>query len=200
MVRDQALAVSGLLSSKMYGPPVKPPQPELGLKAAFGSATDWKTSAGEDKFRRGIYTTWRRSSPYPSMAAFDAPYREVCTSRRGRSNTPLQALVTLNDPVYIEAAQALARRITEAGETAAERVRFAIRTSLSREPSAEELDRLTKLHTSAAERFSQLPEQATMMAEQPLGKIPEGGDPIDLAAWTVVANVVLNLDEMFLKR
>ena len=103
MVRDQALAVAGLLSPKMYGPPVKPPQPNMGLKAAFGSGIDWKTSKGEDRYRRGIYTTWRRSNPYPSMATFDAPNREVCTVRRDRTNTPLQALVTLNDPVYVEA-------------------------------------------------------------------------------------------------
>ena len=109
MVRDQALFVSGLLSDKMFGEPVNPPQPELGLKAAFGSATDWKTSGGDDRYRRGMYTTWRRSSPYPSMAQFDAPNREVCTVRRIRTNTPLQALVTLNDPVYVEAAQSLAR-------------------------------------------------------------------------------------------
>ena len=110
MVRDQALAVSGLLSRKMYGPPVRPPQPNLGLTAAFGSSTDWETSNGDDRYRRGIYTTWRRSNPYPSMATFDAPNREVCTMRRSRTNTPLQSLVTLNDPVYVEAAQALARR------------------------------------------------------------------------------------------
>ncbi|MBW8883906.1 MAG: DUF1553 domain-containing protein, partial [Planctomycetia bacterium] len=117
MVRDQALAVSGLLSAKMYGPPVKPPQPTLGLNAAFGSAVDWQPSTGADKFRRALYTTWRRSNPYPSMATFDAPNREVCTLRRDRTNTPLQALVTLNDPVYLEAAQALARRIAASGSS-----------------------------------------------------------------------------------
>ena len=84
MVRDQALAVSGLLSSKMYGPPVRPPQPNMGLRAAFGGGIDWKTSTGEDRYRRGLYTTWRRSNPYPSMATFDAPNREVCTVRRDR--------------------------------------------------------------------------------------------------------------------
>ena len=109
MVRDQALAVSGLLSKKMFGPPVRPPQPDMGIKAAFGGGIDWKTSEGEDRFRRGIYTNWRRSNPYPSMATFDAPNREVCTVRRGTTNTPLQALVTMNDPVYVEAAQSLAR-------------------------------------------------------------------------------------------
>lgn len=111
-VRDQALFVADLLGRSMYGEPVRPPQPSLGLTAAFGSSTDWKTSAGEDRYRRGIYTTWRRSNPYPSMAAFDAPNREVCTLRRPRTNTPLQALVTLNDPVYVEAAQGLARRVS----------------------------------------------------------------------------------------
>ena len=81
----------------------------LGLAAAFGGGIDWQTSQGEDRWRRALYTTWRRSNPYPSMATFDAPNREVCTIRRPRTNTPLQALVTLNDPAYVEAAQALAR-------------------------------------------------------------------------------------------
>lgn len=88
MVRDQALLASGLLSRKMYGAPVKPPQPSSGLSAAFGSSTDWQTSMGEDRYRRAIYTTWRRSNPYPSMATFDAPNREVCTLKRNRTNTP----------------------------------------------------------------------------------------------------------------
>src|SRR5262249_2763612 len=113
VVRDQALFVSGLLSHKMYGPPARPPRPKFGLSAAFGGGTDWATSPGEDKFRRGLYTEWRRSAPYPSMVTFDAPDRNVCTVKRPRTNTPLQALVTLNDPVYVEAAQALARRIVQ---------------------------------------------------------------------------------------
>src|SRR5206468_8513702 len=129
--RDQALAVSGLLSSKMHVPPVKPPQPTLGLNAAFGSAVDWQPSTGDDKFRRAFYTTWRRSNPYPSMATFDAPNREVCTLRRDRTNTPLQALVTLNDPVYIEAAQALPRRIAAtAAASPSERLKFAFPAGL----------------------------------------------------------------------
>ena len=110
MVRDQALFASGLLSKKMYGPSVKPPQPALGINAAFGGSIDWKTSTGEDRYRRGLYTEWRRSNPYPAMSTFDAPNRDVCVVRRNRTNTPLQALVTLNDVVYMEAAQALARR------------------------------------------------------------------------------------------
>jgi hypothetical protein len=118
MIRDQALAVAGLLSPKMYGPPVRPPQPKLGLSAAFGSGTDWETSAGEDRYRRALYTTWRRSNPYPSMTTFDAPNREVCQVRRERSNTPLQALISLNEPQFLEAAQALAlRTVRDGGRT-----------------------------------------------------------------------------------
>jgi hypothetical protein len=120
VIRDQALAAAGLLSRKKGGPSVKPPQPNLGLAAAFGGGIDWQTSTGEDRYRRAIYTTWRRSNPYPSMATFDAPSREVCTVRRPRSNTPLQALVTLNDPAYVEAAQALARRMVREGGSAAD--------------------------------------------------------------------------------
>ena len=200
MVRDQTLAVSGLLSKKMFGAPVKPPQPQLGLKAAFGSATDWKTSGGEDKYRRGIYTTWRRSSPYPSMAQFDAPNREVCTVRRIRTNTPLQALVTLNDPVYVEAAQSLARNMVRAGASAKERLQYAFRTCLIREPKATEIERLTRLAEQALEFYADAPDEAKTMATDPLGELAEGRDPIEHAAWTVVANVILNLDEMFLKR
>ena len=117
-IRDQALFVSGLLDAKIGGPSVRPARPKLGLSAAFGKSTDWDTSPGTDRFRRALYTEWRRSTPYPSMVAFDAPDRNVCLVKRPRTNTPLQALVvTLNDPVYIEAAQAaLARRIVKGGE------------------------------------------------------------------------------------
>ena len=104
LVRDQALAASGLLNHQLYGPPVRPPQPKLGLNSAFGGSTDWTTSSGADRYRRGLYTTLRRTSPYPSLITFDAPSGEFCTIRRIRTNTPLQALVTLNDPVYVEAA------------------------------------------------------------------------------------------------
>jgi hypothetical protein len=200
MVRDQALAVSGLLSAKMYGPPVKPPQPTLGLNAAFGSAVDWQPSTGDDKFRRALYTTWRRSNPYPSMATFDAPNREVCTLRRDRTNTPLQALVTLNDPVYLEAAQALARRIAAGGSSPDERVAFAFRTCLSRPPHAGEVTRIVKLYEQSLVNFINDDAAAKKMATEPLGAAPEGTNLAELAAWTVVSNVLLNLDEMFMKR
>jgi hypothetical protein len=184
----------------MYGPPVKPPQPKLGLSAAFGSATDWEPSGGEDRYRRALYTTWRRSNPYPSMATFDAPNREVCLVRRERSNTPLQALVTLNDPVYVEAAQALARKMLEAGAAPAERARHGFRLCLSREPSAEELQRLVTLYQNMRERFEGDAGKAREVAGKPLGETAPGAEPGELAAWTVVGSVLLNLDEMLMKR
>ncbi len=201
MIRDQAMAISGLLSPKMYGPPVKPLQPVSGLSAAFGGKIDWKTSEGEDRYRRALYTSWRRSNPYPSMATFDAPNREVCTVRRGRTNTPLQALVTLNDPVYVEAAQALARRVLREGGTSTEsRARYLFQLTLSRSPSQAEVNRLVQLHDQAHSRFASAPEQAQKMATEPLGPLPDKMDPVDAASWTVVSNIVLNLDELFMKR
>jgi hypothetical protein len=180
---------------------VKPPQPTLGLNAAFGSGIDWQSSKGEDKYRRALYTTWRRSNPYPSMSAFDAPNREVCTVRRVRTNTPLQALVTLNDPVYIEAAQALARRIVaEGGKTLQDRVKFAFAACLAREPEAPEVARLQGLYNEALAEYRADNEAAQKIATDPLGPTPAGTDVAELAAWTVVANVLLNLDEMLMKR
>lgn len=200
VVRDQALAVSGLLSRKRYGPPVKPPQPALGLKAAFGSGIDWKTSEGEDRYRRGVYTTWRRSNPYPSLAAFDAPNREVCTLRRDRTNTPLQALVTLNDPVYIEAAQSLARQLAALDATLEDKIDHGFRRCVARRPSDAERTGLVQLFATARDRFSQTPERALQFASDPLGPLPEGADPSTLAAWTLVGNVLLNLDELLMKK
>jgi hypothetical protein len=200
MVRDHALAVSGLLSRKMYGPPVRPQRPSMGLSAAFGGGLDWQTSAGEDRFRRALYTEWRRTSPYPSLTTFDAPSREVCTVRRNRTNTPLQALVTLNDPVYVEAAQALARRVSSPPALPEEIIRRAFLLGLSRPPSEKETGRLRQLFDDSLAQFRADPAKATQMATDPIGPIPAGGDPATLAAWTAVASVVLNLDETLMKR
>lgn len=200
MIRDQALAVSGLLSSKMFGPPVRPPQPNLGLKAAFGGGVDWQTSEGEDQYRRAIYTNWRRSSPYPSMATFGAPNREVCTVRRGTTNTPLQALVTLNDPVFIEAAQGLSRRMIQQAGSLDSRLEFAFRLVLSRAPTASELSRLKSLFEQSKAQYAEAPQLAQQMATNPIGPIPSGADLTELAALTVVGNVILNLDEVIMKR
>ena len=199
-IRDQALAVAGLLSSKLYGPPVKPPQPSLGLAAAFGSSTDWQTSSGEDRYRRGIYTLLRRSNPYPSMSTFDAPNREVCTLRRIRTNTPLQALVTMNDPVYIEAAQAFARQIFARSGSTEERMAWGLRQALVRPVTTEEVRVLSELHEKALAALRNQPEEAHKLATDPIGPAPEGSDVMELAAWTVVANAILNLDEFLMRR
>jgi hypothetical protein len=200
-VRDQALLAGGLLSPRMFGPPVQPPRPNFGLSAAFGSTTDWQPSTGEDRYRRALYTRWRRNAPYPSMTTFDAPERTVCNIRRLRTNTPLQALVTLNDPVYIEAAQALARRIVrEGGDSLESRVTHAFRLVLARPPSARERERLAGLFEKTRALYAGDPNKAAALATKPLGPAPKEMNVVDLAAWTVVGNVLLNLDETLAKR
>jgi len=200
MVRDQALALSGLLSHKMLGPSVFPPQPDGLWQAAFNGERTWQTSAGEDRYRRGIYTFWRRTVPYPSMAAFDAPSRETCTIRRIPSNTPLQSFVTLNDPVYVEAAQALARRIIKEGGADAEtRAKFGIELCQGRPASAEQTKAVIDLCKAEMERYRADKPSAEQLATNPLGPLPAGVDPAEAAAWTVVSNVLLNLDAVLTK-
>ncbi|MBC7816841.1 MAG: PSD1 domain-containing protein [Planctomycetaceae bacterium] len=200
-LRDQALEVSGLLSPKMYGPPAHPFQPVNGLAAAFGQSTDWQTSQGEDSHRRAIYTRWRRNLPYPSMIAFDVPERTVCSTRRIRTNTPIQALVTLNDPVFVEAAQSLARRTQiEGGATPELRARFAVQIVLARKATDAEVARLVKLFQDSKTSLAANPTRAAALATKPLGPLPAGMDAVDAAAWTVVGNVLLNLDETLTKR
>ncbi len=201
MVRDQALAISGLLSRKLGGASVYPPQPDGLWRAAFNGQRTWATSNGEDRYRRALYTYWRRTVPYPSMAAFDAPSREICTLRRISTNTPLQAFVTLNDPVYVEAAQGLARRIVaEGGATVEDRSAFVLRLALARPPQEAQVNQLTALYRSELEHYRGHAKAAEQMATMPLGPLPAGYDVSELAAWTVVANVVLNLDGVLSKR
>jgi hypothetical protein len=134
------------------------------------------------------------------MTAFDAPSREACTLRRDRTNTPLQALVTLNDPVYVEAAQALARRMAKAKGTTREKLAHGFRLCVARPPSAKESAVLLKLYEEAKAKYADDPAKAAKMATNPLGPAPKGADVTEFAALTVVGNVLLNLDEMFLKR
>jgi hypothetical protein len=202
-VRDQALTAAGLLSTKMYGPSVRPFQPSFGLSTAFGHGLDWTTSAGEDRYRRAIYTSWHRTNPYPSMVTFDEPSREVCALRRPRTNTPLQALVTLNDPVYVEAAQALARRMElEGGATPADKVRYGFRLCLARPASDAETARLVQLFEQSLKSYAGKPAEAKKLATEPLGPLPAGSlvnDLVRMAAWTTVGNVLLNLDETLMR-
>jgi hypothetical protein len=201
LLRDQSLAVSGLLSAKMYGAPVRPMRPNLGINIAFGSSGDWTTSQGEDRHRRSVYTETRRSTPYPSFATFDAPNRETCVIRRGRSNTPLQAFVTLNDPVYVEASQALARRLLkEGGATDDSRLRLAYALCLSREPDAKELATLKTLLAKSVAQYEADAALALKMATDPLGPADKNADVTTLAAWTAVSSVIMNLDEFLMRR
>lgn len=203
-IRDNALAAAGLLNPKIGGSSVFPPQP-AGLWAALGSKgygnEEWTSSTGERRYRRGLYTYWRRSIPYPSFVTFDAPARESCIVKRPRTNTPLQALVTLNDPAFVEAALGLAERILlQSGTTdPGERAAFAFRVCLSRQPRTPEKERLVNLCVQQFEHFKQHPEAVEAMVKQASSDKIKGLDPAELAAWGVVANVLLNLDETLTK-
>jgi hypothetical protein len=180
---------------------VYPPQPDGLWKVAFnGGQNAYPTSKGEDRYRRGLYTFWRRTMPPPNMTTFDAPSRESCTLRRTPTNTPLQAFVTMNDPVFVECAQALARRLMrEGGEDAASRVSFGLRLCLGRPASDDQIKTLVRLYEEEAAAYRTDPEGATKLATQPLGPLPEGADAAETAAYTVVANVLLNLDAILTK-
>jgi hypothetical protein len=195
-VRDQALAVSGLLSEKMFGPSVMPPQPPDIWKSPYNSA-EWETSEGEDRYRRGLYTYWKRTAPYPSMTTFDKPSREVTVSRRIRTNTPLQALVTMNDPVYVEAARAMARRvIREAGPGVHDRITHAVKLALAHPPDSVTRQTLATLHRQAVDYYDKNPEAAEkLMNEYTMEIFPTDS----LAAQMVVASAVMNLDEFIMK-
>jgi hypothetical protein len=196
MVRDQALALGGLLKRTIGGPSVFPYQPD-GIWFVPYSGDRWTESRAGDQYRRGLYTFWRRSAPYPAFLAFDAPSREVCVERRSRTNTPLQALATLNDPAFVQPAAALGRRIArESRGTPADRAAHAFRLVLARKPSKAELDHLVALYTENLADYRRDPAAAASMTA---GASDGGADRAELAAWTVVANVLLNLDETVTK-
>ncbi len=190
-VRDQALAVSGLLSKKMYGRPVMPFQPD-GVWQVVYNDDRWETSQGEDQYRKAIYTFQKRTSPYPSMISFDGSSREVCTIRRIRTNTPLQALVTLNDPVYMDAARALANKMMRAGNTTEERISSGYEVALFHTISERKLVALTSLYSNAFDQY-----KLDKKASQQILKTENS--PPELAAMTIVANAILNLDEFLTK-
>jgi hypothetical protein len=181
MIRDVTLAASGLLSRKMFGPSVFPPQPD-GIWNMPYNSDKWTTSSGEDRYRRSLYTFWRRTSPYPSFMTFDATSREFCTVRRVRTNTPLQALTLMNDPAFYEAARALATRMAEGTSDARARISRGVKLVLSRDASPAELERLAALYDEELRHY-----QSRKHAEA------------ELQAWTIVANVLLNLDEAVTK-
>jgi len=198
VVRDQALEVAGLLSRKRGGAPVMPPQPE-GLWRSTYSGAQWITSSGEDRFRRGIYTFWKRTTPYPSMEVFDATTREVCQIRRIATNTPLQALVTLNDPVYVEAAVGMAKRWMSSSESDTDRIRAGFAQALCRPIEPDELERLMLLLGRAKEHFETSPDSAKALLSDMPFVIEADVRPSELAAWSMVASAILNLDEMLMR-
>jgi len=195
-IRDQALYASGLLVEKIGGPSVKPYQPPgLWEAVSYDAQMTYRQDHGDSLYRRGLYTFWKRQAPPPAMLSFDGPTRETCTVKRQSTNTPLQALVLLNDPTYVEAARALATQaMHETGDEPA-RARFAFRRALGRTPAADEVERLVRLfRLQHAEYRDNLKAARALLGvgERPLDK---DLDPAELAAWTTVASVILNLHE-----
>ncbi|MBI1177769.1 DUF1549 domain-containing protein [bacterium] len=198
MLRDNALAVAGLLDQQIGGPSVFPFQPE-GVWNNPYSSDKWEESKRGEQFRRGIFTFWRRTAPYASLMAFDAPSREVVCERRVRSNTPVQSLVTLNDPAFMVAANGLARQIlAHGGDTFVSRLNYAMMRALSRWSSADEREQLSRLFEVTRNKFAHDPAAAEKLVTIGLPK-PENQDIAELAAWEVIANVILNLDEALTK-
>ncbi len=199
MLRDNALTISGLLDGKIGGPSVFPYQPG-GVWSSPYNQDAWTISQHGGQFRRGLYTFWRRTAPYASFMAFDAPSREVVCERRARSNTPVQALVTLNDTAFFAAANALAQRVlTEGGATPRDRATFAFRCCLARRPTALESRHLLALYERSLRRFQKNPTDAAALVALGLPWNGAKDKAPELAAWAVVANVLLNLDETLTK-
>jgi hypothetical protein len=196
LVRDNALSVSGLLNREIGGPSAKPYQPEGYWENLNFPVRKYEADDGVDQYRRGLYTWWQRSYVHPSMLAFDAPTREECAAARSRSNIPQQALVLLNDPTYVEAARAFAERmVTEGGNTTDARIRWAWRQALMRDPDATELATLRDLANQHLQEYTNDREAAGQLLKVGQKPVPDGIDPAELAAWTSVARVILNLHE-----
>ncbi|MBK8000995.1 MAG: PSD1 domain-containing protein [Verrucomicrobia bacterium] len=205
MIRDQALAVSGLLNPKLGGPSVYPEQvpnlwKEIGFLRPEIGMDEWPVSEGPDLYRRAIYTFWRRVCTYPTFATFDAPSRDVCVSRRPRTNTPLQALAGLNEPTLIEAARVFAQRILkEGGANDDARLAFAFRVCAGREPTVQEQTRLRSFLDQQLKSFRRDRTSAETLLQIGAAPLPSDTDARQLAAWMMVANVLFNLDETLTK-
>jgi hypothetical protein len=195
-IRDNALALAGLLSPRIGGRSVKPYQPDGYWDHLNFPKRTYQADAGEKQYRRGIYTHWQRSFLHPSLAAFDAPSREECVAERAVSNTPQQALTLLNDPTYVEAARGFAYRIwKEGGTTDAERVRWALREAISRAPTDAEMAVLIELQKKHLDDFRADPGAARALLDVGLAPSPNDIETPELAAWTSVARAILSLHE-----
>jgi hypothetical protein len=193
MIRDAALRASGLLSAKVGGPSVFPPQPPGVTTEGTYGRLDWQPSQGEDRYRRGLYTFSKRTAPYAMFTTFDAPSGEACLARREVSNTPLQALTLLNDPVFIEAAQALGKTLSSQRGSVEDRVERAFRLVLTRPPTREEVTMLAEFFRTQKQRFGAKELDAAAVAG------PGDGDVTERAAWTALVRVLFNLDEAITK-
>ncbi len=205
LIRDNALAISGLLNPAIGGPSVFPYQPPgIWEEVAYGdyfTAQTYTPSTGADLYRRSMYTFWKRTAPPPSLVTFDAPDREKCIARRARTNTPLQALVLLNDPTYVEAARAFAERlIREAGRDPARRIDHAFRLALARPASPRQRQLLRNLAARQLAHYRGDPEAARKLLAVGESRPEPSLDAAELAAWTTVASVILNLDETISKQ
>jgi len=199
MIRDSMLAAAGLLSRRVGGPSVFPLQADTsGVIAINKVDTSWAPSPGEDRYRRGLYTHWRRTAPYLAFSLFDAPSRECCSVRRVRTNTPLQALSALNDPAHFEAARGLGRRVVREAATTSERAVLAFRLCTARRPDAEEVARIAAAFERERARFAADPGSARAIFKGWRIAAPDSDLP-DYAGWVMVANALLNLDETMTK-
>jgi hypothetical protein len=204
LVRDIALAASGLLDEKVGGPSVCPPAPDFLFQppVSYGPKV-WPLARGAERYRRALYTFRYRSVPYPMLQTFDAPNGDFSCVRRVRSNTPLQALTTLNEPLFLDCARSLARNtLSEGGDCDDRRITYAFRRCLTRSPSADELNALRTLLEKQTQRFAKGDLNPWDLAAEDPGHpptLPPGATPAQLAAWTSVARVLLNLDETITK-
>ena len=199
MLRDQALFASGLLVEKVGGPSVRPYMPDgvWDETSRYGDLRGYKHDTNDGLYRRTLYTIWKRTAAPPSMLLFDAPSREVCTVKRSRTNTPLQALTLLNEITYVEAARKLGERmLLEGGTSPAERLTFGFRWATSRKPTADELSVLLEGLNDDIARMKQQPDAAKQVIATGESKPNASLDPAELAAYTLTANVLLNLDEV----
>lgn len=195
-VRDNALAISGLLSLKLGGASVKPYQPERYWENLNFPVRDWTADKGESQYRRGLYTWWQRSFLHPSLLAFDAPSREECTAERNRSNIPQQALVLLNDPTYVEAARAFGVGIlTQTSGTPEQKLTWAFQQALQRNPSVSEQKTLLMVYNQQLAAYKADTTASDALLKTGYAPLPTALDKPELAAWTHVARVLLNLHE-----
>jgi Protein of unknown function (DUF1553)/Concanavalin A-like lectin/glucanases superfamily len=202
MIRDNALSISGLISDRVGGPSVKPYQPDgLWEDVTVERRGKYVADQGEGLYRRSMYSFWKRTCPPPSMMSFDAPNREVCLVRRARTNTPLQSLILMNDVTYIEAARALAEKMIHVGgDKTVDRLQAGFRRCLARDAKTEEVTAVEELLADALQRFAKEPNAATQLNAIGSYKSDASLNPAEVAAWTIVASTLLNLDETITKK